>query len=73
MLSSLYGVESQTTFNHTITKHFNERKCVPELISVLKKGNIVIMDRGYYSAKLFTHFYHTKIHAVFRLKLLCQE
>ena len=68
MLSSLYGVESQTTFNYTITKHFNERKCVPKLISVLKKGNIVIMDRGYYSAKLFTHFYQTKIHAVFRLK-----
>ena len=68
MLSSLYGVESQTTVNYTITKHFNERKCVPELISVLKKEDIVIMDRGYFSAKLHHYFHVAKIHAVFRLK-----
>ena len=68
MLSSLYGVESQTTLNYTITSHFNERRCVPELINVLNKDDIVIMDRGYYSAELFEHFYRTNIHAVFRLK-----
>ena len=68
MLSSLYNVESQSTVNYTITKHFNERKCVPELINVLQREDIVIMDRGYYSASLFEHFHETKVHAVFRLK-----
>ena len=68
MLSSLYGVESLTTVNYTMTKHFNERMCVPALIENLQKEDIVIMDRGYYSAELFEHFHQTKIHAVFRLK-----
>ena len=44
MLSSLYGVESLTTVNYTITQHFNERTCVPTLIEHLQKDDIVIMD-----------------------------
>ena len=68
MLSSLYGVKSLSTRNYTVTKHFNERKCVPELISCLSKGDIVIMDRGYYSNSLYDYFYQEKIHCVFRLK-----
>lgn len=68
MLSSLYGVESLTTVNYTITKHFNERTCVPTLIEQLQKDDIVVMDRGYYSAELFEYFYRKGVHAVFRLK-----
>jgi len=56
MLSSLYGVESLTTVNYTMTKHFNERMCVPALIENLQKEDIVIMDRGYYSAELFEQY-----------------
>lgn len=44
MLSTLYGINSKTTVNYTVTKHFNERKCVPELIKNLNKNDIVIME-----------------------------
>jgi len=68
MLSALSGVYTDTIHNYTITKHFNERKCVPELIQNLKKQDIVIMDRGYYSAELFSHFHEKGIHCIMRLK-----
>ena len=68
MLSSLSGVNSDTIHNYTVTKHFNERLVVPELISQLKPGDIVLLDRGYYSQKLFAHFVQSKIHCVMRLK-----
>ena len=68
MLSSLYGVESLTTVNYTITKHFNERTCVPTLIENLQKDDIVVMDRGYYSVELFEHFFRNSIHANVRVE-----
>ena len=68
MLSSLSGVNSDTIHNYTVTKHFNERLVVPELISKLKPGDIVLLDRGYYSQNLFTHFVESKMHCVMRLK-----
>jgi len=69
MLSTLNGLESKTTVNYTITKHFNERKCVPQLIQHLPKDSVVIMDRGYFSKDLYRHFVESKIHCVFRLKM----
>lgn len=68
MLSALYGVNSNTMVDYVITKHFNERKCVPTLIDKLPKDCIVIMDRGYFSKHLYRHFYNTRVHALFRLK-----
>jgi len=50
MLSSLYCVQSQTTRNYTITKHFNEHNCVPSLIKDLPIYSIVII------ANPITHF-----------------
>jgi hypothetical protein len=37
MLSALTGIQTDTIMNYTITKHFNERKAVYDLIKPLKK------------------------------------
>ena len=54
MLSALTGIQTDTIINYTITKHFNERKCIEELIHGLTSKDTVILDRGYYSKNVFS-------------------
>jgi len=68
MLSALVGIQSDTITNYTVTTHFNERKCVYTLTKNLNIGDIVIMDRGYFSAQLYSHFYSNYLIPIFRLK-----
>ena len=68
MLSSLHGINSDTTINYCITKHFNERKTIEFLIKDLPKGSIVIMDRGYFSLNVYGTFLSHKINCIMRLK-----
>jgi len=68
MLSALTGIFSDTIVDYTLTKHFNERSCVFPLIKNLKKNDIVILDRGYYSKEIFSTFYNLKIDCIMRLK-----
>jgi len=46
--------QTDTIINYTITKHFNERKCIEELIRGLTSKDTVILDRGYYSKNVFS-------------------
>jgi len=68
MLSALTGIQTDTIVNYTITKHFNERQCVHELVKPLKKGDIVLFDRGYYSKDLYTFLTKSKLKCVMRIK-----
>jgi len=68
MLSSLHGINTDTTINYCITKHFNERKTIEFLIKDLSKGSIVIMDRGYFSLNVYNIFLSYKINCIMRLK-----
>ncbi len=68
MLSALVGLQTDTIKDFTITKHFNERKCVLEHFNVLNPCDVVIMDRGYYSKELYSNFYEQNIHCIMRLK-----
>ena len=68
MLSALTGIFSDTIVDYTLTKHFNERACVIPLIKNLKKNDIVILDRGYYSKEIFSTFYNLKIDCIMRVK-----
>ena len=68
MLSALTGIQSDTIVNYTITKHFNERRCISELIDGLSIKDTVILDRGYYSSQIYTLFYKRNVHCIMRLK-----
>ena len=68
MLSALSGVNSDTIYTYALSKHFNERKLVPDLIKGLGPSDIVLLDRGYYSQELFTHFVHSRVQCLMRLK-----
>lgn len=68
MLSALIGIQTDTITNYTITKHFNERKCVPYLTQNLNFGDIIIMDRGYFSSQLYYYLYSRHFTPIFRLK-----
>jgi len=68
MLSALTGLQTDTIVNYTVTKHFNERKCVYSLIENLTSVDTVILDRGYYSKKLYSLFIEKNIKCIMRLK-----
>lgn len=69
MLSSLTGVLSDTIVDYTITKHFNERECIKQLVSGLNPHDIVIFDRGYYSIKTYDFLYNSNLDCIMRLKV----
>lgn len=68
MLSSLFNVNSQTCYHSHISQHFNERKSAEEHFSVLKPGDTVLFDRGYYSKDLLASACSKNIRVLFRLK-----
>lgn len=68
MLSALTGIQSDTIVDYTITKHFNERSCIEQLISSLTIKDTVILDRGYFSKEIFTLFFDKKVNCVMRIK-----
>jgi len=68
MLSALTGIQTDTVVNYTITKHFNERQCVYDLVKPLKKGDVILFDRGYYSKELYTFLHKSKLKCVMRIK-----
>jgi hypothetical protein len=68
MLSSLIDVHTRRVYAYTITKHFNERKAVTDLLGRLHPGDTVICDRGYFSHSLYDLFSQRHINVLFRLK-----
>ena len=61
MLSVLYGIQTDSIVNYSITKNFNERDAIHFLITV-------ILDRGYYSKDIYNLFVSNQIHCIMRLK-----
>ena len=68
MLSVLYGIQTDSIVNYSITKNFNERDAIHFLIKDLNKNSIVILDRGYYSKDIYNLFVSNQIHCIMRLK-----
>ena len=68
MLSALIDVNSKVCYDYAFTKHFNERLCVFEHLNNLKRGDTVILDRGYFSAELYNECKERGVHSIFRLK-----
>ena len=84
MLSALTGIQTDTIVNYTVTKHFNERACIEQLIETLSYKDTVpkealkkercsfaltvILDRGYYSKNIFVLFHSKNVGCVMRIK-----
>lgn len=68
MCSALLGIQTDTIVDYTITKHFNERLEVYKLVQNLSIGDIILMDRGYFSSELYYYLYKKHFIPIFRLK-----
>ena len=68
LLSCLYDVDNYITCDFRITKDLSERRIILKHIDILKKDDLVILDRGYFSYFLLRKFVNKGIHALFRLQ-----
>lgn len=68
LLSCLYDILGKTVYDFDFVSHINERQCALEHLKVLKPGDVVIFDRGYFSYLLLHEFYNAGVHVLFRLQ-----
>ena len=71
VLSTLYQLKSALPVDFDLVSHGNERLCAEKHLSVLRRGDVVVYDRGYFSYVLLHLHCETQIHAVFRLQANC--
>ena len=67
LLSCLYELRSQLPFDIDLVSHEDERKCALKHLAVLRMGDVVVFDRGYFSYALLYHLRRRGIDAIFRL------
>jgi len=67
-LSGLLDIEKNIPINYNLVKHPNERIALIEQLDYVKKNDILVLDRGYYSAELVNILEEKEINYVFRLK-----
>lgn len=68
LLSSLYDLDKQIPINLRLFKSFNERQALTEQLDYVNAGDVLIMDRGYWSKQLYKTLISKNIHTIFRLK-----
>lgn len=68
LVSCLYQLKSKVPVDFDLVSHKDERRLALNHLSALKKDDVVVYDRGYFS--YFMLYSHQKqgIHAIFRLK-----
>ena len=66
--SLLYDIDYGFPIHAIISESTDERLAAMQHMSYIKKGDVVVMDRGYYSKLLFKAFTDKGIHVVFRMK-----
>lgn len=69
LMSCIYNIDTQIVYDFCLSKNLNERLCVPNHLSVLQKGDIVIFDRGYFSYLLLYQCMKKDIVPVFRVSI----
>jgi hypothetical protein len=67
LLSSLFDVNREIVINYKLCIHHNERKGLLEQLNYLHKGDILLLDRGYYDEKLLYILNKMEIYVIFRL------
>ena len=69
LISGLYDISNNTIVDLHLSNTNSERKQYVEQFKYLNKNDIVIHDRGYYSAKLLYELYIKEIYPIFRMKI----
>ena len=67
-LSCLIDINNRIPINYNLSIKNNERESFIEQFKYLKKNDIVILDRGYYSKKLLLLLENINVKYIFRLK-----
>jgi hypothetical protein len=68
LLSCLYQLKSKIPFDFALTKHHDERLASERHLQTLKKNDVVVFDRGYFSYVMLHRHREAGIHAIFRLQ-----
>jgi hypothetical protein len=68
IISCLYDINNKIPINYSLIKTRNEREAFKNQIKYLKKDDIVIFDRGYYSYDLVEKLEIIGVKYIFRLK-----
>ena len=68
LLSCLYHLKTQIPVDFELVNHGNERLCAEKHLKALKKGDVVVYDRGYFSYIMLHQHIKSEIHAIFRLQ-----
>jgi len=66
--SLLYDIDYGFPVHAIISENTNERLAAIQHMDYIKKGDVVVLDRGYYSKELFKAFTDNGIHVIFRMK-----
>jgi hypothetical protein len=67
LISTIFDVEREIPINYRLSTGKNERKTLIEQLKYIKSGDILIMDRGYYSHELLYRLNNLGIKVIFRL------
>lgn len=68
LISTLFDVDKEIPIIYGFYKFKNEREALMHQLNYLKKNDILIMDRGYYSIELLFQLNSRHIKVIFRLK-----
>lgn len=68
LVSCLYQLKSNIPYDFDLVNHQNERLAARSHLKVLRKDDVVIYDRGYFSYVMLYYHIKKQIHSVFRLQ-----
>jgi len=68
LLSCLYNLKSKLPMDFDFVAHGDERRCAKEHLAALRRGDVVVYDRGYFSYVMLQDHIDAGVHAVFRLQ-----
>ena len=67
LINSLFDINKKLVINYNLRNDRNERNGLMSQIEYLKKGDILVMDRGYYSRKLVIFLNKLEIDVILRM------
>lgn len=68
MMSCMYNLQEQITYDFELVSHNDERSCALEHLKYLSGDDLVIFDRGYFSYLMLYSIIERGLHAVFRMQ-----
>lgn len=68
LMSIIYNLENKLVYDCLLISNNNERNCLIEQMDQLSKGDILVLDRGYFSYLLLYKAIEKSIHLICRLQ-----